>query len=225
MSKQNYVTGEKEVKVEEVKNDKGEVVQKAETKIKKVTSKIDNTIVQNKAGNYVNTANDYQVEFDANPNKGWSFKNSTDTITVSSVAIGGKNLNKGKVLISTKPDRITFEEVLPNIDLEYTVNSDGVQKSIVIKNEKAWENDLSKIEFTLKSEKGGKIEKKSEKTNIRNTLKKSVANKVATTDKELITSDLEDATSEIDAIIEKKATLNEEDQKVVETQKAKLAEL
>lgn len=231
LDKQNYVTGTKEVKVEELKNEKGEVVQKAETITKKVVAKVDSSIVQNKAGNYVNKANDFSAEFNKDPNKGWSFKNATDTITVANLKIAGKAVNKNsKVTISTKPDKITYEEILPNVDLEYVVTSSGIQKALVLKNAKALENDLTKIEYTLKSEKGGKITKKTEKTKLTQKIKEvtkvaALSEKVDTENEALENVTKEEIQKEVAALDTAKTVLTTEDQVIVAEQKVELEKI
>lgn len=145
--------------------------------------KIDTTIVINQKGNFANKAADFYIEFDKDPNLGWTFSKGQEYLKVTSVSFGGKKLKVNTPVI--KGNTLTFTEVLAGIDLEYTVSSEGVSKNIIVKTKEALDSGIESIEFTLQDNKNSTFTKKSEKTNIRNKLAKN-ANTVQQIDKEVL---------------------------------------
>lgn len=130
---------------------------------------------------FTNGGNDFKVYFSENPNKGFWFKNNQGVeIKVTKVSISSKDLNfdskpgcEGAVSatgrhqadckIKLEGSTITYSEVLPDIDLQYKVDNEGVSKYFVLKNKKALESDLSKIEFEIDTG-NKKLVKKNETT-------------------------------------------------------------
>ena len=120
---------------------------------------IDNTIKEldsndskrkNEGYKYVNTGNDFKAYFPANPNLGWKFENDQGVkVTILKVSISGGSLNFNPNSVKIDGSSIIYSEVLPNVDLQYKVDNDGVSKAFILKNKEALKNDLSKIEFTL----------------------------------------------------------------------------
>lgn len=110
---------------------------------------------------YTNTGNDFKVYFSSNPNNGfWFIAPDGTELKVTNVSIAGKGLyfdnkleNKNNQVGATKLDAnsITYNDVLPNIDLQYRVDNEGVSKYFILKNKESVKNDLSKIEFTIDS--------------------------------------------------------------------------
>ncbi|MEI6729118.1 MAG: hypothetical protein WCK98_05745 [bacterium] len=120
---------------------------------------IDNTIKEldsndskrkNEGYKFVNTGNDFKAYFPANPNQGWKFENDQGVkVTILKVTIAGGGLNFNVNSVKIDGSSIIYSEVLPNVDLQYKVDNDGVSKAFILKNKEAIKNDLSKIEFTL----------------------------------------------------------------------------
>jgi hypothetical protein len=134
-----------------------------------------NSYLKKDGKNYVNIANDFKVSFSEDPNKGWSFQSSPaangtqNSISITKVTVGGKSLStKGKPVLDK--NTITYQDILPNIDLKYTVDNEGVSKQFILKTKDALKNDLSVIEFELESNK--KVTKKNPKKDIDTTPEK-----------------------------------------------------
>lgn len=115
--------------------------------------KIDNTIVKlnkpNLTYTYTNNGNDFKVYFPTNPNLGWKYVNGTNTFTVSKVSIGDKNLAVADVIL--QDNTITYKDIVKNVDLQYTVNNEGVTKYVIINSVEAFDSDLTKITFNIEN--------------------------------------------------------------------------
>ena len=135
--------------------------------------KIDNTV---KATNstkdgleyaYTNTANDFGAYFHKDPSRGWLFVSGETTVKVVKVQIGGLGSTGSTSVLKVNPailrdNTVTYPEILPDIDLVYTVTNRGVSKSFIVKSKVALANDLSKIVYTLETGNKLNITKKAE---------------------------------------------------------------
>ena len=113
---------------------------------------------QNKTGTtieyaYTNQANDFNVLFPTDPNDGYSFTNRDGSVVeIVEVVIGEQNLQTSPDQIVLEDNLIRYTEVLPEVDLEYIVYPESVAKYVVLKSEKALENNLSSIRLTYSAQ-------------------------------------------------------------------------
>lgn len=125
---------------------------------------IENQLIQtqNPQYPYSNKANNFSVLFASDPNNGWQYFSKETNLIANSLKIGGKPIvwsNKQPVI---KNNTITYFEILPSVDLVYTVTNSGVSKQFILQNEQALQNDLSTIEYTLIETSGKTIKKENQ---------------------------------------------------------------
>jgi murein DD-endopeptidase MepM/ murein hydrolase activator NlpD len=112
-----------------------------------------NEVSEKKSGRfaYQSSGNDYIAQFATDPNNGFEF------VTAKGVSFGVKS-----VLVDEKPlswdtakkpilnkNTITYENVLPDTDLRYILDNEGITKFFVLKSAAALTADFAKIEFVL----------------------------------------------------------------------------
>jgi hypothetical protein len=160
------------------KDQKTNKFQKVSNTIKEINNKQNkNTVVKptayetelfNQGYTIAAIENDYKAYFHTDPNKGWVYynpgadliKTEDDTVLeVIEVRIAGKELDvkenaKGDIKKpELKDNTITYKNIYPSIDLQYTVSETGVNKFFILKNKKALENDLSSLTYKFKTNK------------------------------------------------------------------------
>jgi len=149
---------------------------------------------------YVSSGVEYKAKFNTDPNKGFSFTSvDGSNLDIVGVLVGGKGL-KTTPVVDTVGGCINYIEVLPEIDLTYCLDKEGVTKQLVLKSKAATKNNLSKIEFTLG---GATVEKKSETVKKVNSRIATKANNKSTDEKEIAKQLLETekiATDETDKL-------------------------
>ncbi|MEM1312505.1 MAG: ricin-type beta-trefoil lectin domain protein [Patescibacteria group bacterium] len=124
---------------------------------------IDNNIRRIDKTDNVDIAKDYTYEtgdnefkgyFPKNPNLGWKYVNSlsNSTIKIQRVIFPDVELNPEPITV-LESNSLVYQDILPGVDLKYVVDSEGISKYFVIKNQAGLENDLSKITFELAADK------------------------------------------------------------------------
>jgi hypothetical protein len=98
---------------------------------------------------YKNRANDFTVYFGETVNNGfWFFSDELD-YRVNTITIGGHELAPN--LPRVRNNSIIYPDILPGVDLQYIVHSQGVSKDFIIKDEEGRSHDLTEIVFDFVS--------------------------------------------------------------------------
>ena len=98
---------------------------------------------------YTNQGNDFSVYLPKNASDGFAYVSKDLTFKVNKITFGSTKLKNNIPKIES--NKITYPEILPGIDLQYVVDNATFSKYFYLKDEKALNNDLGKIEMELDS--------------------------------------------------------------------------
>lgn len=116
---------------------------------------IDNELIEKKIGGnsyYQNKSNGFQIKFNKNTKKEHLFELD---LYEESIKVSIKDSKRSKM--KKEDQKLTYENVLPNVDMEYIVTSTGVKENIILQNNKAPSELTFTIETSLTLEKQNDI--------------------------------------------------------------------